>query len=168
MLYSYPISIVDSWISSHSLWVIQGMRCRVCMYLTYIQKNVKWTKHHVELKLLVIQATCPESHAVAEKNTQDYGHQLKWYTKVHLHASMLELGSSSPSITLHAVSVKSKPVKMGGVRSCHTISNVLFCLTWRIVMTWKKVCNGFPVHGSVVNPVESRTNSAVFHICKNM
>ena len=22
-------------------------------------------------------------------------------------------------------------------------------------MTWKKVCNGFPVHGSVVNPVES-------------
>lgn len=83
----------------------------------------------MELKLFVIQvwlATCPESHAVAEKNTRDYGHQLKWYTKVHVHASMLELGSSSPSITLHAVSVKSKPVKMGGVRSCHTICQT-FC-----------------------------------------
>ena len=103
MLYSYPISIVDSWISSHSFWVIQAMRCRVCMYLTYIQTNVKWTKHHVELKLLVIQvwlATSPESHAVAEINTRDYGCQLKWYTKVHLHAPMLELGSSSPSLTL--------------------------------------------------------------------
>lgn len=135
MLYSYSISIVDSWISSHSLWVIQGMRCRVCMYLTYIQTNVKWTKHHVELKLLVIQATCPESHAVAERNTRDYGHQLKWYTKVHLHASMLELGSSSPSITLHAVSVKSKPVKMGGVRSCHTICQT-FCFVLPGELWW--------------------------------
>ena len=170
MLYSYPISIVDSWISSHSFWVIQAMRCRVCMYLTYIQTNVKWTKHHVELKLLVIQATCPESHAVAEKNTRDYGCQLKWYTKVHLHASMPELGSSSPSLTLATwCPCQVKATQGGGCKKLsYYLPNVLFCLTWRIVMTWKKVCNGFPVHGSVVNPVESRTNSAVFHTRKNM
>ena len=88
------------------------------MYLTYIQTNVKWTKHHVELKLLVIQvwlATSPESHAVAEKNTRDYGHQLKWYTKVHLHASMLELGSSSPSISLYMLSLSSQSQSRWGV-----------------------------------------------------